>query len=650
MLSCGLPTADITALRHLGTKDIVMEKENKAALGRILAAAFLLAAAAIIEHTTQLETWQLLLIYMVPYLMAGYGTLMEAAEKLLHGEMLDEDFLMSIATIGALCIGFLPGAEHQFPEAVFVMLFFQLGELFENIAEGKSRKSISGLMSIRPDTANVERDGIIGTVSPEDVRIGEIIVIRSGERVPLDGVVTEGCSSLDTAALTGESIPRDIGVGDDIISGCINLGGVLRVKVSKSFGESTAARILDLVENAAANKSRSEHFISRFARIYTPAVVVAAVLIAFAVPALSGDFSSCFAEWLYRGLMFLIVSCPCALVISVPLAFFGGIGGASRKGILVKGSNYLEALAKVGIAVFDKTGTLTQGTFRVTAVHPEMMDEDSLLHIAAHVERYSTHPIAVSLKNAYRHEDDGCSVESVEEIAGQGAKAVVNGQTVYVGNSKLMDSVGAQWKECEQPGTIVHVAVGSEYAGHIVISDQVKADAAQAIRELRASGVSRTVMLTGDRADTARIVAKEVGMDEFRAELLPDDKVSEVERLLGTKAKGRSLAFIGDGINDAPVLARADVGIAMGALGSDAAIEAADVVVMNDSLPSIAMGIRIAKKTIRIATQNTVGAIAVKLLVLALASVGMADMWMAVFADVGITVLAILNSMRCLRG
>lgn len=627
-----------------------MEKENKATLGRILAAAFLLAAAAIIEHTIQLETWQLLLIYMVPYLTAGNETLIEAAEKLLHGEMLDEDFLMSIATIGALCIGFLPGAEHQFPEAVFVMLFFQLGELFENIAEGKSRRSISGLMSIRPDTANVERDGIIETVSPEDVRIGEIIVIRSGERVPLDGVVTEGCSSLDTAALTGESIPRDISVGDDIISGCINLGGVLRVKVSKAFGESTAARILDLVENAASNKSSSEHFISRFARIYTPAVVAAAVLIAFAVPALSGDFSGCFAEWLYRGLMFLIVSCPCALVISVPLAFFGGIGGASRKGILVKGSNYLEALAKIDIAVFDKTGTLTQGTFRVTAVHPEMMDENSLLHIAAHVERYSTHPIAISLKNSYQYEDDGCLVESVEEIAGQGAKAIVNGQAVYVGNSKLMDSVGAQWKECGQPGTIVHVAVGNEYAGHIVISDKVKADAVQAIRELRASGVSRAVMLTGDRTDTAKMVAKEAGIDEFRAELLPGDKVSEVERLLGTKAKGRCLAFIGDGINDAPVLARADVGIAMGALGSDAAIEAADVVVMNDSLPSIAMGIRIAKKTIRIAMQNTVGAIAVKLLVLALASAGMADMWMAVFADVGITMLAILNSMRCLRG
>lgn len=627
-----------------------MEKENKATLGRILAAAFLLAAAAIIEHTIQLETWQLLLIYMVPYLTAGNETLIEAAEKLLHGEMLDEDFLMSIATIGALCIGFLPGAEHQFPEAVFVMLFFQLGELFENIAEGKSRRSISGLMSIRPDTANVERDGIIETVSPEDVRIGEIIVIRSGERVPLDGVVTEGCSCLDTAALTGESIPSDISVGDDIISGCINLGGVLRVKVSKAFGESTAARILDLVENAASNKSSSEHFISRFARIYTPAVVAAAVLIAFAVPALSGDFSGCFAEWLYRGLMFLIVSCPCALVISVPLAFFGGIGGASRKGILVKGSNYLEALAKIDIAVFDKTGTLTQGTFRVTAVHPEMMDENSLLHIAAHVERYSTHPIAISLKNSYQYEDDGCLVESVEEIAGQGAKAIVNGQAVYVGNSKLMDSVGAQWKECGQPGTIVHVAVGNEYAGHIVISDKVKADAVQAIRELRASGVSRAVMLTGDRTDTAKMVAKEAGIDEFRAELLPGDKVSEVERLLGTKAKGRCLAFIGDGINDAPVLARADVGIAMGALGSDAATEAADVVVMNDSLPSIAMGIRIAKKTIRIAMQNTVGAIAVKLLVLALASAGMADMWMAVFADVGITMLAILNSMRCLRG
>lgn len=626
-----------------------MDKDNRIALLRIAISATLLALAVVTEHLTGLKAWQLLAIYLVPYLVAGYGTLREAAEKLLHGDALDEDFLMSAATIGALCIGFLPDSGGQFPEAVFVMLFYQVGELFEHIAEGKSRESISRLMDIRPDTANVERGDKVETVSPDDVLPGETIVIRPGEKVPLDGVVTEGSSSLNTIALTGESMPRGIVVGDNVVSGCVNQGGLIKVRVTKPFGESTAARILDLVENATANKSRSENFITRFARIYTPAVVAAAAVMAFAVPMASGDFAAHFPTWLYRGLMFLIVSCPCALVISVPLSFFGGIGGASRKGILVKGSNYLEALAKIGTVAFDKTGTLTEGVFQVSAIHPELMDERGLLHVAAHVERYSTHPIAVSLKEAYMHEDDSCIVDNVREIAGKGACADVNGQTVYVGNSRLMDSVGAKWKACEHPGTVVHVSIGDEYAGHIVVSDRVKPDARRAIRELKAAGVSRTVMLTGDKLDVAEAVAREVGVDAFRAELLPADKVAEVEGLIAGETRGRKLAFVGDGINDAPVLARADIGIAMGALGSDAAIEAADVVLMDDKPSKIATGIRIAKRTLSIARQNTVFAIAVKLLVLVLAASGAATLWMAVFADVGVTVLAVLNAMRCLR-
>lgn len=626
-----------------------MDKDNRIALLRIAISATLLALAVVTEHLTGLKAWQLLAIYLVPYLVAGYGTLREAAEKLLHGNALDEDFLMSAATIGALCIGFLPDSGGQFPEAVFVMLFYQVGELFEHIAEGKSRESISRLMDIRPDTASVERGDKVETVSPDDVLPGETIVIRPGEKIPLDGVVTEGSSSLNTIALTGESMPRGIVVGDNVVSGCVNQGGLIKVRVTKPFGESTAARILDLVENATANKSRSENFITRFARIYTPAVVAAAAVMAFAVPMASEDFAAHFPTWLYRGLMFLIVSCPCALVISVPLSFFGGIGGASRKGILVKGSNYLEALAKIGTVAFDKTGTLTEGVFQVSAIHPELMDERGLLHVAAHVERYSTHPIAVSLKEAYMHEDDSCSVDNVREIAGKGACADVNGQTVYVGNSRLMDSVGAKWKACEHPGTVVHVSIGNEYAGHIVVSDRIKPDARQAIRELKAAGVSKTVMLTGDKLDVAEAVAREIGVDAFRAELLPADKVAEVERLIAGETRGRKLAFVGDGINDAPVLARADIGIAMGALGSDAAIEAADVVLMDDKPSKIATGIRIAKRTLSIARQNTVFAIAVKLLVLVLAASGAATLWMAVFADVGVTVLAVLNAMRCLR-
>lgn len=626
-----------------------MEKENKIRFARIILSAALLGVAVLVEKKCDLSVWQLLLIYLIPYLIAGYDTLLEAGEKILKGDFFDEDFLMSIATIGALCIGFLPGAETQFPEAVFVMLFFQVGELFEDIAEGRSRKSISALMDIRPDTANVERDGKILTVNPEEVKVGETIVVKPGEKVPMDGIVLEGTSSLNTVALTGESVPRSISKDDDIISGCVNLTGVIRAKVTKAFGESTASKILDLVENASENKSKSESFISRFARIYTPVVVIAALVLAFIPPVLSGDFGGTFATWLYRALTFLIVSCPCALVISVPLSFFGGIGGASSKGILIKGSNYLEALAKVGTVVFDKTGTLTEGVFDVTAVHPEKIDQKELLHLASHVERYSSHPIAISLKNAYPDEADGCSVENVEEIAGHGVRAVVNGKTVCVGNTKMMDAVGAQWKPCEKNGTIVHVSVDGTYVGHIVVSDRIKADSADAIKALKAEGVTKTVMLTGDKREVGEYVASAIGLDEFHAELLPADKVSELEKLLANKPSGKTLAFVGDGINDAPVLARADLGIAMGGLGSDAAIEAADVVLMDDKPSKIALGVKIARKTLRLARENTFFAIFIKLLVLVLAVLGIATMWMAVFADVGVTVLAVLNAMRALR-
>lgn len=626
-----------------------MEKENKIRFARIILSAALLGVAVLVEKKCDLSVWQLLLVYLIPYLIAGYDTLLEAGENILKGDFFDEDFLMSIATIGALCIGFLPGAETQFPEAVFVMLFFQVGELFEDIAEGRSRKSISALMDIRPDTANVERDGKVLTVNPEEVKVGETIIVKPGEKVPMDGVVLEGTSSLNTVALTGESVPRSISKDDDIISGCVNLTGVIRAKVTKAFGESTASKILDLVENASENKSKSESFISRFAKIYTPVVVIAALVLAFIPPVLSGDFGGTFATWLYRALTFLIVSCPCALVISVPLSFFGGIGGASSKGILIKGSNYLEALAKVGTVVFDKTGTLTEGVFDVTAVHPETIDEKELLHLAAHVERYSSHPIAISLKNAYPDEADGCSVENVEETAGHGVRAVVNGKTVCVGNTKMMDAVGAMWKPCEKNGTIVHVSVDGTYVGHIVVSDRIKADSADAIKALKAEGVTKTVMLTGDKREAGEYVASAIGLDEFHAELLPADKVSELEKLLKNKPSGKTLAFVGDGINDAPVLARADLGIAMGGLGSDAAIEAADVVLMDDKPSKIALGVRIARKTLRLARENTFFAIFIKLLVLVLAVLGIATMWMAVFADVGVTVLAVLNAMRALK-
>ena len=612
----------------------------------IIISAVLLIAAVIVEHQFALDTWQLLLVYLVPYIIIGHDTLKEAAEGLLEGEPFNEHFLMSIATIGALCIGFLPGAETQFPEAVFVMLFFQVGELFEGYAEGKSRDSIAHLMEIKPDYATLWSKDEGGrskemTVAPDEVKVGDTIIIKPGERVPLDGVIIDGASALNTVALTGESLPRDVAEDDEVISGCVNLSGVLRVRVTKPYGESTVSKIIKLVEDAGEHKSQSETFITRFARIYTPIVVFAAIALAVVPTLLGGAFST----WLYRALMFLVVSCPCALVISVPLTFFGGIGGASRRGILIKGANYLDVLAKVRTVVFDKTGTLTHGKFAVTAVHPDAIDDHQLLHLAAHVEHFSTHPIGAALRDAFPDEaTDGCEVSDVREMAGQGIIAKVGDREVAVGNTKLMDAIGAKWHDCHHTGTIIHVAINGTYAGHIVINDQIKADSAEAIAALHTLGVNRTVMLTGDRQEVADNVAKQLGLTEYHAELMPADKVTHVEQLMGD-----GLAFVGDGINDAPVLARADIGIAMGGLGSDAAIEAADVVLMDDKPSKIATAIGIARRTLAIARQNVWLAIGIKLAVLVLAAFGVATMWMAVFADVGVTVLAVLNAMRTLR-
>lgn len=617
----------------------------------IAATVFLLIAAVIVEHNTSLATWQLLLVYLVPYLLIGHDTLGEALEGIAKGDMFNEDFLMSVATIGALCIGFLPGAETQFPEAVFVMLFFQVGELFEGYAEGRSRESISHLMDIRPDVANVERNGTVESVKPEEVSVGETIVVRPGEKIPLDGIIVEGATSLNTIALTGESCPRDVEEKDEVVSGCINLTGVIRVKTTKTFGESTVSKIIRLVESADENKSRSESFITRFAHVYTPIVVFAALALAFIPPFFSADgYATAFSTWLYRALIFLVVSCPCALVISVPLSFFGGIGAASRRGILIKGSGYMDTLANLGTVVFDKTGTLTHGEFVVEAVHPSDFDEHELLHLAAHVEHFTTHPIGAALRNAFPSEaTDGCKIEDVEEIAGRGIRAKVSGRTVCVGNGKMMEDIGLEAHNCHLAGTIIHVAVDGKYAGHIVINDKIKEDSAEAITSLKRLGVEKTVMLTGDREVVGKDVAERLGLDEYHAELLPADKVAHVERLIREKAEGKSLAFVGDGINDAPVLKRADVGIAMGALGSDAAIEAADVVLMDDKPSKISTAIDIARRTIHIARENVVFAIGVKVAVLLLATVGLGNMWMAVFADVGVTVLAVLNAMRTLR-
>ncbi len=624
----------------------------------IIVAALLLIVAVIIEKTCHLSTWQLLLVYLVPYLIAGFGTLKEAAEGIAHGDVFNEDFLMSIATIGALSIGFFPGAESQFPEAVFVMLFFQIGELFEHYAEGKSRDSIAHLMDLRPDTVRVLRDGVAQLVTPEQVGVGEQIEIHPGERVPIDAVIEEGHTTLNTSALTGESMPVEAEIGDEVLSGSVNISGLLRCRTTKSFGESTVSKIIHLVEDANEHKSRSETFITRFAHVYTPIVVGLAVALAIIPPLVMAFsehsfqmalFGAQFPTWFYRALMFLVISCPCALVLSVPLSFFGGIGGASRHGVLVKGANFIDVLAKTDTVVFDKTGTLTEGRFQVVAVHPDQYDEHQLLHLAAHVEHFSTHPIGAALRDAFPNEaTDGCQVSDVEEIAGQGICAKVGENKVCVGNGKLMDAIGVSWHDCGETGTIVHVAVDGIYVGHVVISDVIREDSAVAVSNLRSLGVQRLVMLTGDREASAEEVARTLGLDEWHAQLLPGEKLQEVERL--KEADGSStVAFVGDGINDAPVLARADVGIAMGGLGSDAAIDAADVVLMDDHPSKIALAVRIARKTVRIARQNVIFAIGVKVLVLVLAALGIATMWMAVFADVGVTVIAVLNAMRTLK-
>ena len=611
-----------------------MSQKEKKMLARMIAAAILLIAAKLLPVTG----WAAALCYLVPYLIIGWDVLSKAVRNILNGQVFDENFLMAIATVGAF-------ATAEYAEAVFVMLFYQTGELFQDYAVGKSRKSIAALMDIRPDTANLEgEDGEIQEVDPEEVEVGSIVVVKPGERIPLDGVVLSGSSSLDTAALTGESVPRDVAPGDLCLSGCVNQTGLLRVKVTRPCSESTVSKILDLVENAGEKKAVSEQFITRFARYYTPCVVIAAALLAVIPPLIVGGWGN----WFHRALIFLVISCPCALVISVPLSFFGGIGGASRCGILVKGSNYLEALAQAETVVFDKTGTLTQGTFTVTAVHPENgFTEDTLLETAALAEQYSDHPISLSLRSTWGKEADPHRVADVEEIAGHGVRAKVDGRTVCAGNSRLMEREHTNWQSCELPGTIVHVTVDGIYAGHIVISDLPKEDAAAAIADLKRSGVKRTVMLTGDTTTTAAAVAAELGVDEFHGELLPADKVEQVEALMERSAG--KLVFVGDGINDAPVLTRADIGIAMGALGSDAAIEAADIVLMDDKPSKIAAAIRISRKTLRIVRQNIVLALGVKFGVLILGALGLANMWMAVFADVGVAFLAILNAMRCLR-
>lgn len=611
-----------------------MNRKHKKMLLRIVVSALLLAAALLLPAQGYIRSG----LFLISYGVIGWDVLWRAVRNITHGQIFDENFLMSIATIGAFCTG-------EYPEGVAVMLFYQVGELFQSYAVGRSRQSIASLMDIRPDYANIERDGKLEQVDPDDVAVGDIIVIKPGEKIPLDGVVLEGASAVDTAALTGESLPRDVEPGGDVISGCINQSGLLRVQVTKAFEESTVAKILDLVENSSSKKARAENFITRFARYYTPAVVICAVLLAVIPPLLFGGLWS---DWIHRALIFLVISCPCALVISVPLSFFGGIGGASKCGILVKGGNYLEILADTEIIVFDKTGTLTKGVFNVTAIHPDRFPEGQLLELAALAESYSDHPISRSLKNAYGMEIDSSRITNAEELSGRGVRAQVDGRTVCAGNDKLMEEIGVKWHPCHHVGTTVHVAVEGAYAGHIVISDEVKPDAAQAVAALKNAGVRKTVMLTGDAKAVGEGVAKELGLDEVHTQLLPAGKVERVESLLTQKSARGKLAFVGDGINDAPVLSRADIGIAMGALGSDAAIEAADIVLMDDKPSKIALAMEISKKTLRIVRQNIVFALAIKALVLLLGALGMANMWEAVFADVGVSVIAILNASRAL--
>ena len=614
-----------------------MTKKQKNVLIRIIAAGALLITAALLP----LEEKSLLRLaaFLVPYFVIGYDVLWKAVRGIIHGQVFDENFLMCVATVGALFVG-------EYPEASAVMLFYQTGELFQSVAVGRSRKSISDLMDICPEYANVERDGQLEEVDPEEVELDSIIVIKPGEKIPLDGVIIEGSSSVDTAALTGESLPRSVKVGDEVISGCINQGGLLKVKVTKEYEDSTVTKILELVENSATKKAKSENFITRFARYYTPSVVIAAAVLAVLPPLILGGG---WADWIHRALIFLVISCPCALVISVPLSFFGGIGGASKRGILVKGGNYLEALANAETVVFDKTGTLTKGSFEVTKIHSDSMGEDELLDLAAHAESYSDHPIARSVCAKFGKEVDHGRVTSDEEIAGHGIRAVIDGREIYAGNKKLMAKQSVDVPECSCRGTMVHVAADGGYAGHIVISDVVKETSAEAIKSLKENGVKQTVMLTGDAKSTAEEVANTLGLDKVYAELLPADKVEKVEKLLKEKQEGSSLVFVGDGINDAPVLTRADVGIAMGSLGSDAAIEAADIVLMDDDPAKISLAMKIARKTVRIVRENIVFALGVKALVLILGALGIANMWLAVFADVGVSVIAILNAMRTMK-
>lgn len=631
-----------------------MNKKQRKWRNRIIVALALFVLIFVAEHFLPLEAWLgkvpslwlLFALYLIPYLIAGHDVLLRALNNIKNGQVFDENFLMSVATIGAFAMIAFPEAEPSMAEGTAVMLFYQVGELFQSYAVGKSRKSIASMMDIAPDTANIKRDGTIVEVDPTDVPTGSTIVVKPGERVPIDGIVTEGASQLDTAALTGESVPRSVKLGDEVVSGCVNMTGLLHIQTTKPFGESTVSRILELVENASEKKARTENFITRFARYYTPIVTGLALILAV-VPPLLG--MGAWSDWILRGLTFLVVSCPCALVISVPLSFFGGIGGASRLGILVKGSNYLEALASVNTVVFDKTGTLTNGSFSVVATHPEApLFSDNLLKYAAYAESYSDHPIAVSVKEAYGKDIDQTLVSNASEESGHGVCASVEGHAVLVGNNKLMQEHKLAYHDCDTVGTILHVGVDGTYAGHIVIADTVKDDAAEAIEALHRAGVPNTVMLTGDREEVAKAVATKLGIDEFHAQLLPQDKVAKLEELMGGEGKHK-LAFVGDGINDAPVLTRADVGIAMGAMGSDAAIEAADVVLMDDKPSNIAKAICLARRTMRIVWQNIVFALGVKLIVLILAALGIANMWLAVFADVGVAILAILNAMRCMN-
>lgn len=625
-----------------------MNKKQKRNLIRIIVAAILM----IVLHFAPVSGMVRFGLYLVPYLIIGYDILWKAFKGVKNRQPFDESLLMAIATLGAIILAVYEDGDYT--EAIGVMLFYQIGEWFQSYAVGKSRRNISELMDIRPDYANVEREnGQLEAVDPDEVEVGTIIVVKPGERIPIDGEVVEGSSTLNTSALTGESLPREVESGDEVISGCININGLLKIRTTKEFGESTVSKILDLVENASSRKSKAEDFISKFARVYTPAVVAAAIALALVPPFVRMGFMGVPADWdvwIYRALTFLVISCPCALVISIPLSFFAGIGGASKAGVLVKGSNYLETLSKVKTVVFDKTGTLTKGVFQVTAAHPQEMSEKELLHLAAHVERYSTHPIAASLRAAYPNESDSCRVEAVEEIAGEGIRAHVNGNVVCVGNSKMMEAVGAEWYDCHRhaAGTVIHVSINGRYAGHVIISDVVKETSKAAIAALKSVGVARTVMLTGDAKEVADAVAKELGIDQVRSELLPADKVQNVEELLLENKGNGNLAFVGDGINDAPVLTRADIGIAMGAMGSDAAIEAADVVLMDDDPMKISQAIRISRKCLSIVNQNTWFSIGIKLVVLLLGAVGIANMWFAIFADVGVMILAVLNAMRAL--